>query len=93
MSKPKQHKDVEFAVENPLQGGEDVFKTFPEAAAHAIALAASRGETIALDVLIYSKAGARWWGGDEAVEMYAGDPEASVSQRVVVRAEDQGRIA
>lgn len=95
MPKPKKHKDVEFAVERAGTMREQIYKTFDEAAATAIAIAiaASTGEAVYLDVLIYSRAGAKWWGGNEAVEMYEGDPEASVSQRVVVRAEDQGRIA
>jgi hypothetical protein len=93
--KPKTHKDVEFEVEfaGPRGGRSQTHRSFEEAAATAIAMAASTGQEVYLDVLIYSKAGARWWGGEAAVEMYEEDPDASVSQRVIVRAEDEGRIA
>jgi hypothetical protein len=95
MARKKTHKDVEFAVEfaGPRGGQEKMHRSFEEAAGTAIAMAASTGQEVYLDVLIYSKAGARWWGGDTAVEMYEEDPEASISQRVIVRAEDEGRIA
>lgn len=87
----KKHKDVEFHVTD-AGGHTRVFDTFDEAAGFAISLAASDGRAHNIDVLIYSKAGARWWGGDDAVEEYESDPDASVSDRITVRAEDVGRI-
>lgn len=86
------HKDVEFMVDD-ASGHQRQFATFGEAAGFAVSLAASDGEQHNVDVLIYSPAGAKWWGGDYAVEEYDADPDASVSQRIAISAEDQGRIA
>lgn len=80
----KTHKDVEFHV------GEHVFKKFDEAAAHAVAIAATRGRTEYIDVVIWSRAGARAWGD---VETYDEDPDASVFERIEVKAHSLGRIA
>lgn len=77
---------------NDAGGRERIFKTANEAAGFAITIAMSRGEDANIDVLIHSKAGARWYGGDDAAEQYAEDPDASVSDRIVVRAESVGRV-
>jgi hypothetical protein len=84
-------KDVEFAVED-AGGHERIFKTFDEACGFAVSLAAS-GRTVNLDVLVWSRAGARRFGGDDAVERYDEDPEASIFERVEIRVQSQGRIA
>lgn len=85
------HKDVEFAVDQP-DGRERIFKNFDAAAGYAVALAASDGRPRHIDVLIYSVAGARAWGGDYAVEEYRADPDASVSDRITVKADHVGRV-
>jgi hypothetical protein len=90
--RPKRHKDVEFAVDD-ASGNERIFKTFDEAAGFAVSIAASGRDNAAVNVLIHSVAGARWWGGDDAVEEYKSDPDASVSEQIVVKAESIGRIA
>jgi hypothetical protein len=41
----------------------------------------------------WTKAAARKWGGDAAVETYEIDPEASVHERITVKAEALGRVA
>jgi len=87
----KKIKDVEFAVDD-ASGDQRIFDTFDEACGFAVSLAAS-GRKVNLDVLIYSEAGARRWGGDEAVKEYREDPDASVSDRIEIRAESKGRIA
>ena len=92
MAKGKRHKGVEFAVDD-ASGHERIFKTFNEAAGFAVTIAASGRPNVSIDVLIYSVAGARWWGGDDAVEQYREDPEASVSERIEVSANVVGRIA
>lgn len=89
---PTKHKDVTFVVEQP-NGRERSFDRFNEAAGYAVVLAASDGRTHNVDVLIYSAAGAKWWGGAEAVEQYREDPDASISDRIKVKAEATGRIA
>lgn len=88
----KMHKDLEFAV-NDASGRQRTFKKFDEACGFAVSLAASDGGEHNIDVLAYSEAAARFWGGDDAVEVYREDPEASVHERIVVRADAKGRIA
>lgn len=88
----KSHKDVEYAVED-FSGRERIFKKFDEAAAFAVAKAASRGEMVKLDVLIYSVSGARFYGGDDAVERYREDPDASVSDRFEISVNHVGHVA
>lgn len=90
--RPQTHKAVEFHVADPA-GGVHVFKRFDEAAGYAVVSSASRGEKTFIDVLIYSRAGANWWGGSSAVEEYQEDPDASISQRIEVNANNAGRVA
>lgn len=90
--KRKSHLQVEFTVDN-ASGREQTYSTFAEASAAAVAVSASTGQGVDLNVLIYSKAGARWRGGDHAVEEYEADPDASVSEQISITAESHGRIA
>ncbi len=102
-SKPKRHKDVNFQVWRPKKGvtGRAVFdarflpyNTFDEAAARAITESVSTGNyKIMIDVLVYSRAGARWWAGDWGVDQYNEDPDRSVFQRIEVRASALGGIS
>lgn len=85
------HRDVEFAVDD-ASGNERIFKTFDEAAGFAVGLAVS-GRRSHVDVLVSTRAGAKWWGGDDAVQIYDEDPEASVFERIVVQASSEGRVA
>lgn len=91
MAQHRTHKDVDFAVDD-ASGQERIFKTFDEAAGFALSLAASDGRTHNLDVLIWSKSGARFYGGDDGVEQYNEDPEASVFERIEVKANAVGRV-
>jgi hypothetical protein len=50
----------------------------------------STGEPVNIDVIAWDRGDAKAWGIEES---YDEDPDASVSQRIVVRAEDLGRIA
>lgn len=89
----KTHKDVEFHVE--LAGRDNtvkVFKTFDKAASHALMLALTHGIPVYVDAVVWSAAGARWYGGSDAVDQYNEDPEASVFDRMVVRVDMQGRV-
>jgi len=90
MAQRKTHQDVDFAVDD-ASGQERTFKRFDEAAGFAVALAAS-GRDVDLDVLIWSRAGARFYGGDEAVSQYDEDPEASVFERLQIRVNPIGRV-
>ena len=91
MARPATHPDVEYAV-NDASGKERIFKTFDEAAGFAVGIALSRGETD-LDVLIWSEEGAEWYGGDDAVEQYNEDPEASVFERFEISVNAAGRVS
>lgn len=84
------HKDVHFEVEDGSGRNRD-FKSFKEAAAFALVMAASGRRTF-LDVIVWSRAGARAWGGDDAVERYKEDPEASVFERLEIRVNNMGRV-
>jgi hypothetical protein len=85
-------KNLEFAVDDS-SGHERIFHTFEEAAAFAISLATSTGAKVNLDVLAWDRKAAKAWGGDYAAEEYDADPDASVHDRIVIRADSQGRIA
>lgn len=87
----KRHKDVDFAVDD-YSGKERIFKTWDEAAGFAMSIAASRGES-AIDVLVYSDAGARFVGGSDAVDRYHEDPDASVFERFEIKVNSVGRVA
>jgi len=91
-ARPRSHRDVEFAVDD-ARGDQRAFKTFDDAAGFAVGLAAATGKRVHLDVLVMSRAGATWWGGDDAAESYDEDPEASVFDRLVVQASAQGRVS
>jgi hypothetical protein len=84
-------KDLEFAVDD-VGGRERIFKSFDEAAAFAVSIAASTGRTVNLDVLTWSRAAARKWQGDSGAEAYDEDPEASVFERIEIRADSVGRV-
>jgi hypothetical protein len=91
IARRKTHPDVEYSVEDG-GGKERIFKNFDEAAAFALGMAMARGEAD-LDVLIWSESGAEWYGGDDAVEQYNEDPEASVYERYNITVNNAGRVA
>lgn len=88
----KGHKDLEFQLED-AGGNTRTFKSFDEAAGLAVAVAASTGKEVELNVLTWSRAAAKAYAGDYGVEVYEEDPEASVHDRIVIKAESQGRVA
>lgn len=92
MARASTHKDVEFAVDD-ASGKERIFKKFDEAAGFAVSIAASGRPNVHIDVLIWSKSGARFYGGDDAVEQYNEDPEASVFERLEISVNYVGRVA
>ena len=84
------HKDIEYTVDaTGIASG--YLKTFDEASIKAMQLALAYGEAT-IDVLVYSEEGAAAYGGDDAVERYREDPDASVFERIVVNAKILGRI-
>ena len=92
MARSESHKDVEYAVDDAA-GRERVFKTPNEAAGFALSLALSDGEPHYIDVLVHSREGAEWYrGSSDGGEEYDEDPEASVFERIEVRANSEGRV-
>lgn len=87
----KSHPQVEYAVDD-ASGEERIFKTFDEAAGFAVGIALTQGQTVNLDVLIFDKSGARFYGGYDAVEQYEEDPEASVFERFEIQVNAVGRV-
>lgn len=87
----KTHPQVEYAVDD-AGGKERIFKTFDEAAGFAVAIALTGREHVNLDVLIWDKSGARFYGGEDAVEQYEEDPEASVFERFEIKVNAVGRV-
>ena len=85
---------VEFAVDNlAVPAEEQIFDHLGDAMEFAASCSIARcGEKRYVDVLVYSRQAAKRWGGDEAVEMYDEDPDASVHERIVVTAESIGRV-
>jgi len=88
MARRDSHKEVEFIA----GARERSFKTFREAAEAALLDAIGRETPVHLDVLVYGASGARWWGGDEAVERYRADPEASIFERFEIMGRSLGMI-
>jgi hypothetical protein len=73
-------KNIEFAV------NDEYFRSFDKACAYAISISACYGKTVAIDVLCYTKAAALNFG----ISDY--DPDASVTARILVKAEDAGKV-
>ena len=83
-------KDLEFHVD--LNGSTRIIKTFEKAVETALIHSIGTGEAVNVDVVAWSEAAARAFGGESGVESYREDPEASVFHRIAVRGEDLGRI-
>ena len=90
MAKAKTHKDVEFSVDLSSTR-EEVFNKFDDAASFALTRAVASGNA-RLNVMIHSKAGARWYGGDDAVQQYEEDPDASAFEAFDIKVNALGRI-
>jgi len=90
-SSRRKTKNLEFAVDD-ARGRQVVFDTFSEATTWAVTIAANTGRTVNLDVLAWSKAAARAWRDEEGVAQYEEDPDASVFERIEVRANVVGRV-
>jgi hypothetical protein len=85
-----EHPDVEYHV---AEGGDFAKVTHDpdEASAMVVTLCVSRGRAI-LDVCIWTEAGARHYGGDDAVTRYREDPDASVFERFEFKCNMVGRV-
>ncbi len=69
-----------------------VFDGFDDAVGFAVIQALSTGMKATVDVIVWSESGARVWGGDDAVEQYREDPDASVFERIEISANSLGRV-
>lgn len=86
----KTHPDVEYAVDD-FDGKEKCFFAFEEAAALALRVACSRGQSH-LDVLVWSEGGAKHYAGDDGAERYKEDEDASVFERFEISVNNAGMI-
>ena len=85
-------KDLEFHGDYPNGTSLDT-PSFDKAASAAVSIACSSGQPVSIDVLAYSRTAAQRWSGIEGAEIYDEDPDASIHDRIVIRAESLGRIA
>jgi hypothetical protein len=75
-----------------VSAGGDVYFTDGD---EALALAARRamsGRSQKLSVLVSSTCGARCYGGDDAVEQYREDPDASAFEEFEIKVDSHGRV-
>ena len=63
-TRAKRHKDVDFEISSSGRGRVGNFKTFNEAAAVALDNAIATGSST-LDVIVLSRAGDAWLGGED----------------------------
>lgn len=85
------HPDLEFHVD--VDSGTAVRSSFDEAVALAVVRSVSNGTDVCVDVVCWSRAAAVAYAGDAGGSSYDEDPDASVFERIVVRAQSLGRIA
>lgn len=88
------HQDLSFEVGD--KGSTDtmyVDGSLEEAIMLAVGRSVSGRGAQEVAVLTYSRAAAKAYGGDDAVEEYDMDPDASAHDRIIITAESLGRIA
>ena len=86
-------RDLEFHVSDEGDTAATIFHNFDKAAGFAVSRSVSTGLTVHVDVVTWTKTAARRWGGDAAVEVFEEDPEASVHERIVIKASALGKVA
>jgi len=89
---PKLHDGVEYQVEGGQEANPKYFDDPKEAAQAVFNNLISSGRAT-LDVLVYSEDGAKAHGGDDAVERYREDPDASVFERFEFSCNHVGRVS
>jgi hypothetical protein len=73
--------------------GEEVFLLFLKAADKAVRESLRRGgDKIEIDVVCFDREAARLWAGDDGVEQYDDDPDASVFERLTVTVRSEGKV-
>jgi len=88
------HKDVEYQVSGfDGDGSRDMyFNVASKAMVQAMEVAMATGHSH-IDVLISSKFGARHFGGEDAVDRYQEDPDASAFERWEFTANNVGKVS
>ncbi len=86
----KQHKDVEFHVSGG-SAGDIPHGSYHTASVDVMNRLLANGEAT-LDVIVSSPEGAYWLRGDDGVEAYSEDPDASVFERYAFKCNAQGRV-
>lgn len=89
---PRSH-DLEFHVSDEGSTDSTIFHDFDKACAFAASRSMSTGGTMTIDVVTWTRKAARDWGGEAAAESYDEDPEASVHDRLLIKAESLGHVA
>jgi hypothetical protein len=84
-------KDLEFHVD--VAGNTQIFSAFAKAIETATIRSIATGESVNVDVVVWSEKAAYAFAGSAGVESFMEDPGASVFQRIEIRANDLGRIA
>lgn len=82
----------EFHVTDPSNSRTFLHSFIRDALAMAAELALLRGVTTYVDVVVWDRAAAVRWGGDDAGEAYDEDPDASVFERIEVKVNSLGRV-
>jgi len=85
--------DLEFHVQSSEGSATKIFSNFDKASGYAVARCCSTGVPVYIDVVTFTRAAANRWGGEYGLEVYDSDPEASVHDRIVIKAESQGHVA
>ncbi len=80
--------NTDFLVED-ASGREHCFRSFDAAVGFAAARAASNGSAVNVDICCYSLEDAKAFGCEES---YKSDPDASATERIVIRAESIGSV-
>ena len=90
---PNRSHDLEFHVGDERGEATQIFHDFNKAAGFAVSRCCSGGGKVVIDVVTWSRTAARLWGGEAGEETYDLDPDASVHERIVIKAEALGRVA
>jgi imidazole glycerol phosphate synthase subunit HisF len=89
---PSRSHDLEFHVSFAGSTDTQIFHNFDKAAGMALAKACS-GRDVHIDVVTWTRAAAKRWAGEYGLEVYDSDPEASVHDRILIKAESLGHVA
>ena len=84
---------IEYHVSEKGKLKTDIFTKVEDAKVKAFDIAVNSGLPVLFDVIVCSAEDAREHGGDEAVERYLADPDASVFERFEIKCNCIGGVA